>query len=77
VRLLVYSHNFRREGAPIILFRLLRDAAAFAANIARIRHDPAFSRRLSESGRRVLRQNFAFEDHVNRMENELTALAAQ
>jgi hypothetical protein len=24
MRLLVYSHNFQREGAPIILFRLLR-----------------------------------------------------
>ena len=55
----------------------VNDAAALAANIARIRHDPALSRRLGEAGRQVLRQNFAFEDHVNRMENELTALAAQ
>jgi glycosyltransferase involved in cell wall biosynthesis len=55
----------------------VNDAAAFAANIARIRHDPAFSRRLGEAGRRVLRQNFAFEDHVNRMEAELSTLAAQ
>jgi glycosyltransferase involved in cell wall biosynthesis len=55
----------------------VNDVAALAANIARIRHDPALSRRLGEAGRRVLRQNFAFEDHVNRMETELSALAVQ
>jgi hypothetical protein len=55
----------------------VNDAAALAANIARIRHDPALRRRLGEAARRVLRQNFAFEDHVNRMEVELSTLAVQ
>ncbi len=54
----------------------VNDAAALAANIARIRHDPALSRRLGEAGRQVLRRYFAFEDHVNRMETELSTLAA-
>ena len=55
----------------------VNDAAALAKNIALIRHDPVLRQRLGKAGQQVLRQKFAFQDHVSRMEAELSTLAGQ